>query len=193
MTGVNFSVMLSSCSLFLVIGTMTTCIGASFGGSTSPLSSECVIMSAPISLVETPHDVAQTYSGLLSLLRYVTSNAFAKFCPRKWLVPLCRALPSCIIASIVYVSRAPAKRSVSLFTPCTTGTAMYFSAKSAYTCSIFCASASASSFVACAVWPSCQRNSDVRRNGRVRISHRMTLHHWLHISGRSRQECIQFL
>ena len=33
----------------------------------------------------------------------------------------------------------------------------------------------ASSAVACAVWPSCQRNSLVRRNSRVRISQRRTL------------------
>ena len=141
---------------------------------------------APIRRVDTPHEVAHTYSGLLSLLRNVTSNALAKFWPRKCDVPLWRAFPSCIIASMVYVFKAPAKRSVSLFTPCTTGTAIHFSAKSAYTWSIFCASSSASSRVAWAVWPSCQRNSDVRRNGRVRISQRITLHHWLHIKGRSR-------
>ena len=31
--------------------------------------------------------------------------------------------------------------------------------------------------LAWAVWPSCQRNSVVRRNSRVRSSHRITLHH----------------
>ena len=41
------------------------------------------------------------------------------------------------------------------------------------------ASASASSAVACMVWPSCQRNSLVRRNGRVFFSQRTTEHHWL--------------
>ena len=188
MTGCILLVTASSCSGLFAIGIMTTCIGASFGGSTKPLSSEWVMMSAPIRRVDTPHDVAHTYSGLFSLLRNVTSNDFAKFCPRKWLVPLCRALPSCIIASMVYVSRAPAKRSVSDLTPCMTGTAMYFSANSAYTWSIFCASCSASSRVAWAVWPSCHKNSDVRRKGRVLISQRMTLHHWLHINGRSRYE-----
>ena len=50
-----------------------------------------------------------------------------------------------------------------------------------------------SSAVAWAVWPSCQRNSAVRRNRRVRISQRTTLAHWLHRMGRSRQEWIQFL
>ena len=74
-----------------------------------------------------------------------------------------------------------------------------------YTSSILCASSTASSrlhmvhtgksqrmglrasslghpqtYVACAVWPSCHRNSLVRRNGRVRISHRNTFAHWPH-------------
>ena len=47
-------------------------------------------------------------------------------------------------------------------------------------------SSTASGSVACAVWPSCHRNSAVRRNIRVRISQRTTLHHWLISSGRSR-------
>jgi hypothetical protein len=36
-------------------------IGAKLGGKTNPLSSECVITSAPIKRVETPHEVPQTY------------------------------------------------------------------------------------------------------------------------------------
>ena len=39
------------------------------------------------------------------------------------------------------------------------------------------------------VCPSCQRNSEVRRKGRVLFSQRMTLHHWLYFMGRSRQDC----
>ena len=39
------------------------------------------------------------------------------------------------------------------------------------------------------VWPSCQRNSLVRRNGRVAFSQRMTEHHWLYFIGRSRHVC----
>jgi hypothetical protein len=46
------------------------------------------------------------------------------------------ALPSCIKASIQYVSSAPAKRSVFVY-PFITGIAMKFSAKSAYTFIIF--------------------------------------------------------
>ena len=48
--------------------------------------------------------------------------------------------------------------------------------------------ASASS--ACAVWPSCQRNSVVRRNIRGRSSQRTTFAHWLSSMGRSRCELI---
>ena len=97
------------------------------------------------------------------------------------------------MASIVNVSIAPANRSLALFTPLITGTAMYFSAKSAYTLSIFTASSIASSYVACAVCPSCHRNSAVRRNILVLISQRITLAHWLTRIGRSRYEWIQFL
>src|SRR3990172_9958040 len=47
---------------------------------------------------------------------------------------------------------------------------------------------SASSAVACAVCPSCQRNSRVRRNGLVAlVSHLTMLHHWLILTGRSLQ------
>ena len=42
------------------MGTITTWIGASEGGNTSPLSSEWVMISAPIRRVDTPHEVAQT-------------------------------------------------------------------------------------------------------------------------------------
>ena len=41
-------------------GVSTRLIGANFGGSTRPLSSECVMIKAPIKRVETPQDVAQT-------------------------------------------------------------------------------------------------------------------------------------
>jgi hypothetical protein len=53
-------------------------------------------------------------------------------------------------------------------------------------------SSSPSSAVACRVWPSCQRNSVVRRNGRVTFSQRTMLAHWLIITGRSRQERTHF-
>src|SRR5215218_904310 len=50
--------------------------------------------------------------------------------------------------------------------------------------------AAASSRVAWAVWPSCQRNSVVRRNSRGRSSQRTTLAHWLSSRGRSRWDWI---
>ena len=113
------------------IGTITTCVGASFGGNTKPSSSECVIIKPPMRRVEAPQDVAHTYSSLFSLFKNLTSNAFAKFCPKKCDVPACNALPSCIKASIQYVSTAPAKRSFAVLTPLITGIAIQFSAKSA--------------------------------------------------------------
>ncbi len=89
------------------------------------------MMSAPIRRVDTPQEVAHTCSNLPSLLVNCTSNALAKFCPRKCDVPACNALPSCINASMVKVSSAPAKRSLSLLLPITTGTAIQFWANSA--------------------------------------------------------------
>ena len=76
-------------------------MGASAGGKASPLSSLCVMMSAPIRRVLTPQLVAQAYWRSFCSSMKVTSKAFPKFCPRKWLVPLCSAFPSCIIASMV--------------------------------------------------------------------------------------------
>src|SRR6266511_2125623 len=49
-------------------------------------------------------------------------------------------------------------------------------------------SSCASSAVSCAVCPSCQRNSVVRRNGRVTFYQRTTFAHWLMRIGRSRHE-----
>ncbi len=51
------------------------------------------------------------------------SKARAKFCPSSWLVPICRALPSRIIASSARVFVAPAKRSRAVLRPSTTGIA----------------------------------------------------------------------
>ena len=49
--------------------------------------------SAPMRRVLTPQDVAHTSSRVPSLVWKSTSKARAKFCPRKWLVPLCSAHP----------------------------------------------------------------------------------------------------
>ena len=94
----------------------------------------------------------------------------------------------CISASMVSVSSAPAKRSLGDLWPTMTGTDIHSSANYWYTWIIFSASSTASSRVACAVWPSCHRNSAVRRNRRVRISQRTTFAHWLHKIGRSRYD-----
>ena len=45
------------------------------------------MMRPPMRRVDTPQEVAHTYSSSFSSLVKVQSNAFAKFCPRKWLVP----------------------------------------------------------------------------------------------------------
>ena len=77
--GSTLPLMAVICSSFLQIGTITTWIGARAGGNTRPLSSEWVMMRAPIRRVETPHDVAHTYSMLLFLSTNCTLNALAKF------------------------------------------------------------------------------------------------------------------
>ncbi len=76
-----------------------------------------------------------------------------------------------------YVATAPANFSFSVFLPVITGIARQFSANSLYTPSMRIVISSASSAVACAVCPSCHKNSLVLKNGRVVFSHRITLHH----------------
>src|SRR5258708_6007429 len=49
-------------------------------------------------------------------------------------------------------------------------------------------SSSASASPACAVWPSCHRNSVVLRNIRGLSSQRTTFDHWFRSRGRSREE-----
>ena len=49
---------------------------------------------------------------------------------------------------------------------------------------------SASWAVACAVCPSCHKNSRLLKKGLVVFSQRTTLHHWLYSFGRPRQEWI---
>ncbi len=53
-------------------------------------------------------------------------------------------------------------------------------------------SSCASSAVRCAVWPSCHKNSVVRRKNEVRFSQRTMLAHWLMSTGRSRHDWIHF-
>mmetsp|Transcript_36748 Transcript_36748/g.118159 ORF Transcript_36748/g.118159 Transcript_36748/m.118159 type:complete len:223 (-) Transcript_36748:1209-1877(-) len=65
------------------IGMTTAWMGATFGGSTSPASSEWLMMRAPTSRVDTPHEVAHTSCWALDSSWKDTSKARAKFCPRK--------------------------------------------------------------------------------------------------------------
>jgi len=66
----------------LPITTITTWVTASFGGTTSPESSEWVITSPPISRVEAPHEVCQTKCCCPSRPWNWVLKARAKFCPR---------------------------------------------------------------------------------------------------------------
>src|SRR2546426_6005448 len=118
------------------MGTMTTCSGASLGGQTSPLSSECVITSPPIMRVDTPHDVFHTCSRPPAAVWYCTLKAFAKLWPRLCDVPAWSALLSCISASRAYVRRAPANFSLSVLRTVITGIAIQFSWNVRYTPSI---------------------------------------------------------
>ena len=180
------SITASRVSSFGVTGNITIWLGATFGGMTTPSSSPCAMISVPIRRVDTPHDVVQACCRVLSRPRNEMSCAFAKFCPRKCDVPAWMAFMSCTIASTVSVFTAPGNRSFSDFSPATTGMASQSRRNDAYTPCINFVSAMASSAVSCAVWPSCQRNSEVRRNKRGRISQRITLAHWLINNGKSR-------
>ena len=84
-----------------VIGTITTCQGASLGGSRRPVSSPWAITTAPTMRVLRPQEVVQHNFCSLFSSRKRMSKAWAKFCPRLWLVPACRARLSPIMASIV--------------------------------------------------------------------------------------------
>src|SRR5260370_40994634 len=67
---------------------------------------------APMTRVERPQDVVQQCCNCPFWSRYLTSKAWAKFCPRKWDVPDCNPLPSPIIASIEKFAGADATYSI---------------------------------------------------------------------------------
>ena len=94
---------------------------------------------------------------------------------------------------MVYVSSAPAKRSDGDFLPFTTGKASIDSHTAEYMSSASRAQVSAHTAEEWAVCASCQRNSALRRNGRVRSSHRTTLAHWLIFSGKSKKKYIRYI
>ena len=91
--------------------------------------------------------MVQAYSRPPSRVWYMMFAALAKFWARKWLVPAWRALRSCVIASMQRVFCAPGKRSPAVFSPVSTGTAMYSSLKVLYTSSICRVSSHASASV----------------------------------------------
>ena len=80
--------------------------------------------------VDDPQDVVHTVCCAPSASRYWMPNTLAKFCPNSWLVPICSALPSPIIASHVRLFTAPANRSFVVFSPTTTGIASTLTMKS---------------------------------------------------------------
>ena len=104
-------------------GRMTICEGATRGGKTSPSSSECAMISVPMSRVLTPQLVVQASWRLPSRAANSMPEAREKFCPRKCEVPAWMALRSCTMASMQRVLTAPGKRSLSDFSPVKTGSA----------------------------------------------------------------------
>jgi hypothetical protein len=89
------------------------------------------MMMAPIMRVLSPQLVVQAYSISLFWSRNLMSNAFAKFWPRKWLVPDCSAQPFPIIASmVVAVDGAGELLALALACPGMTGMAASLMAKS---------------------------------------------------------------
>ena len=80
--------------------------------------------------VEVPHDVVHASCWAPASSRYWMSKRRAKFWPSSWLVPICNALPSSIIASQVMVLVAPGNRSPAVLRPTTTGIASTFTMKS---------------------------------------------------------------
>src|SRR5713101_6812627 len=91
------------------------------------------MISAPISRVDTPHDVCQTCSCSPDSEEYRVPKTLAKFWPSSWLVPICSALPSPIIPSQVHDVMAPANRSLAVLRPVSTGTASTSTMTSRYT------------------------------------------------------------
>ena len=92
----------------------------------------------PTIRVDEPQDVCQAYCRRLSGARNWMSKALAKFCPSSCEVPICSALPSPVISSMVIVLVAPANRSRAVLRPTTTGSASTSTTKSSYTSRRIC-------------------------------------------------------
>mmetsp|Transcript_7164 Transcript_7164/g.25558 ORF Transcript_7164/g.25558 Transcript_7164/m.25558 type:complete len:247 (-) Transcript_7164:298-1038(-) len=155
---------------------------------TSPLSSPCTITHTPMVRVVRPQLFCHTFSRPPSSASNVMSKISAKFCPRQCDVAAWMARPFVgMSASTVVVYSPPANFSFSDLRPLMTGTASSSSYTRAYKSRICSTSTSASALVANAEWPSCHRNSRVRRKGVGCLnSHRTMLVHWLSLRGKSR-------
>ncbi len=79
---------------------MTAWIGATCGGKRSPESSPWTMIRAPIIRVVMPQEVCQTYWSVWFRSSNLMSKALEKCWPRLWDVPIWRALPSDIRASM---------------------------------------------------------------------------------------------
>ena len=175
----------------LTIGTITTWMRESLGGTTAPLSSPCVASMTPISRVVIAKVFCQAYWFSPSWSTKVISKAFENFWPSECQSGPWMAFPSGSRCSMLYVASAPANFSWSVFLPVHPGIARNSSVILRSISSIWSLSASASSLVAKMVCPSFHRNSLPRRKGVGCLnSHLTTLFHWLSLRGRSLQERI---
>src|SRR3712207_8511210 len=77
-------------TLFRSMGTITSCVGARFGGSTMPESSPWTITVAPIMRVVKPHDVPYGCWSVLSRSRNRSEEHTSELQSRQYLV--CRLL-----------------------------------------------------------------------------------------------------
>ena len=78
------------------------------------------MISPPTMRVDAPHDVVHAVLRLPDSSLNSMPKTDAKFWPSSWLVPICSALPSPVIASHVIVLMAPAKRSRVVLSPTAT-------------------------------------------------------------------------
>ena len=158
--------------------TMTHCVGASEGGKPQPAvvavahdeSAEQCASRAPRRL---PHVVGAAVGG-----RERRVERAAEVLTELVQVPICSALPSPIIPSIVHVYVAPAKRSRRSCARAAPGSRAR-RAPSPRRRRAGCAARTRARRLPSrgTVWPSCHRNSVVRRNRRGRSSQRTTLAH----------------
>ena len=113
-------------------------------------------------------EVAQAYSNLLSLLINCI-KCLSEVLPQEMRRAALQSFPVLHHGFDGISVQSTGKTFCLRFSRLHYGHGLYCSAKSAYTFNISLARSSASSRVACAVCPSCHKNSAVRRKSRVRI------------------------